>query len=333
MSLARIALAPASHAYALLVRARVAAYGAGLLGRSRLAGPVVSVGNLNVGGSGKTPVVELVAKLLTEAGHATAILSRGYRGSYRGAGLVVGAGAGRGAEVGASVAGDEPVMLADNLLDVVVAVGPRRAEVGRVVEERFGRRVHVLDDGFQHLPLERDLDIVCVHPRDLGDRPLPSGRLREPVSALRRAHVILWSGEAAPSQSDRSLLGDAPVYALRRRVVGFSDPAGDACPTPASAFAMSGIARPERFHDDVARQATILGARSFPDHHSFAPNELEAVFAEARLRGAEAVVTTQKDATRLQSVPGDPPLRVLRIEAVVEDAAFAADVLGAAAVR
>ncbi len=331
MSLVRAGLAPMGAVYGLAAMARVSAYEAGLLRRRRLAGPVISVGNLSVGGSGKTPVVELVARLLVAAGHPTAILSRGYRGSYRGPGLIVGAGDGGGAEVEAIVAGDEPVMLARNLPDVVVAVGRRRDEVGRVVEARFGPRVHVLDDGFQHLRLLRDLDVVCVHPRDLADRPLPGGRLREPVSALRRGHVILWSGELRPSEREREALGSASVYELRRRVIGFRDRDVAVCEKPARVFLLSGIAQPERFHEDVAKETAVVGVRSFSDHHAYARDDLEDVFAEARSLRADAVVTTEKDATRLPVVSDSPPLRILRIEAVVADPAFRADVLRIAA--
>ena len=211
---------------------------------------------------------------------------------------------------------------------MIVAVGRRRDQIGRVVEARFGRRVYVLDDGFQHLRLQRDLDIVCVHPRDLGDRPLPGGRLRETASALRRAQVILWSGEAPPCGRERAELGGASVYGLRRRVVGFRDRDGGSCEAPTRVFLLSGIAQPERFREDVAGEATVLGVRSFADHHAYARAELEQVFAEARSLRADAVVTTQKDATRLQTVPDGPPLRVLRIEAVVDDVtAFRTDVL------
>ena len=161
---------------------RVAAYERGLLRRARLAGPVVSVGNLSVGGSGKTPVVRLVAELLREAGAPVAVLSRGYGGRFRGDALVVGDG--RAVTASAEEAGDEPVMLARALPGVVVAVGRRRDVVGRAVEARFGRRVHVLDDGFQHLRLARDLDLVCLDVADLDDRPLPAGRLRERPAAL-----------------------------------------------------------------------------------------------------------------------------------------------------
>ena len=137
--------------FATAAALRVAAYRWGLLPQARLAGPVVSVGNLSLGGSGKTPIVRRVAELLSAAGKPVAILSRGYRGSFRGAALLVSDGSSVLAT--SEQAGDEPVMLARSLPGVVVAVGPRRDVVGRRVEERFGPRTHVLDDGFQHLSL------------------------------------------------------------------------------------------------------------------------------------------------------------------------------------
>ena len=191
-------------------RLRRTAYEHGWLRRERLAGPVVSVGNLAVGGRGKTPVVARVCEILREEGREVAVLSRGYRGSFRGDCLVVS----DGVQILASAAeaGDEPVMLARQLPGVVVAVGPRRARVGQAVEARFGRRVHVLDDGFQHLALHRDLDIVCVEACDLGDVPMPGGRLRESPSALRRADLILL---AVPTRGGGAPLEPAPARGVR----------------------------------------------------------------------------------------------------------------------
>ncbi len=170
--------------FARVAALRVAAYRGGWLRQARLAGPVVSIGNLSLGGSGKTPVVRRVAELLSAAGERVAILSRGYRGSFRGDALVVSDGA--SVLASSAQAGDEPVMLARALPGVVVAVGPRRDVVGRMVERRFGPRVFVLDDGFQHLRLARDLDVVCLDVRDLAGRTLPLGRLREGPAALAR---------------------------------------------------------------------------------------------------------------------------------------------------
>jgi tetraacyldisaccharide 4'-kinase len=175
-------------AFGAVAALRVTAYRRGLLPRSHLQGPVISVGNLSVGGSGKTPVVAYLAALVRDAGLPVAILSRGYRGSFRGDALVVGDGASVLAT--AEAAGDEPVMLARQLEGVVVAVGRRRDAVGRAVEARYGRRAHILDDGFQHLRLARDLDVLCLDLRDLRDRPMPAGRLQEQPAAAGQTDVI-----------------------------------------------------------------------------------------------------------------------------------------------
>jgi tetraacyldisaccharide-1-P 4'-kinase len=148
---------------------------------------------------------------------------------------------------------------------------------------------------------------------------------------LRRAHVILWTGDLPPSGDERAELGGAAVYELRRRVIGFRDRDGEPCEAPAKVCVLSGIAQPERFHADVAERTAVLGVRSFADHHAFAQHELEEVFAESHSLGADAVVTTEKDAARLLDVPDRPPLRVLRVEAIVGEAAFREDVLRVAA--
>jgi tetraacyldisaccharide 4'-kinase len=302
---------------------RVAAYRRGLLPRTRLGGAVVSVGNLGTGGSGKTPVVARVAEILRDAGRPVAVLSRGYGGSFRGDALVVS----DGTSVLASPAeaGDEPVMLARALPGVVVAVGPRRDAVGRAVEARFGRRVHVLDDGFQHLRLERDLDLVCLDVRDLEDRPLPAGRLREGPAALARADLVLLTRLEAASEAEiaalEERLGPERVLRVSRRVSGWRTLDGAPAPPPSRAFLLAAIARPERFERDVAGSGVaVLGRAFFRDHHRFRDGELARVGERARAAGAEAIATTAKDAVRLGGAPAlGLPVAVLAIAADVAD--------------
>lgn len=306
-------------------RLRLAAYRRGLLPRHRLAGPVVSVGNLSVGGSGKTPVVRRVAEMLRQEGRPVAVLSRGYGGRFHGDVLVVS----DGEEVlaGAAEAGDEPVLLARALPGVVVAVGPRRDVVGRAVEARFGRRVHVLDDGFQHLRLERDLDIVCLDVRDLEDRPLPAGRLREGPEALERAQVVLLTRlEAASAEEVRALetrLGPERTFRVSRRVVGWRTLDGAVAPAPGRAFLFAGIARPERFETDVlGSRVSIAGREFFADHHRYHRLEIEALASRARATGAEALATTAKDAVRFEGLAPDTsglPILVFHVAAVISD--------------
>ncbi|PYP99591.1 MAG: tetraacyldisaccharide 4'-kinase [Acidobacteria bacterium] len=308
-------LSPLGALYGAAARARAAAYGRGWLPRARLAGPVISVGNLSVGGSGKTPVVALLAAMLRDAGRPVAVLSRGYRGSFRGDCLVVADA--EGVHAGPEAAGDEPVMLARSLPGVVVAVGRRRDRVGRAVEARYGQRVHVLDDGFQHLRLQRDLDLVCLSAHDLGDRPLPAGRLREPRAALARADLILLDADEA-ARSALAAKHPGRVLRLRRRVLGFFGLDGAERPAPARPFLLSGIARPERFHDDVSsRVEHVSGTAVFADHHAYRPADVAGAESRAREAGADAIVTTAKDAVRLP--PLSVPVLVLRVAAEVDD--------------
>jgi tetraacyldisaccharide 4'-kinase len=285
----------------------------------------VSVGNLGLGGSGKTPVVARVAEILRDAGEPVSVLSRGYGGSFRGEALVVSDGS--AVLSGAAEAGDEPVMLARALPGVVVGVGRRRDAVGRAVEARFGRRVHVLDDGFQHLRLERDLDLVCLDVHDLDDRPMPAGRLRERPSALARADLVLLTRlEAASEPELRALearLGPERTFRVVRRVAGWSTLDGAAAAPPARAFLLAAIARPERFERDVSGAGiSILGRAFFRDHHRFRADDIARVAAQARGAGAGAIVTTAKDAVRLDSAGAlGLPVVVLVIAAEISDEA------------
>jgi tetraacyldisaccharide 4'-kinase len=313
---------------------RVNAYRRGFLARAHLQGPVISVGNLSVGGSGKTPVVAYLAALVRDAGLPAAILSRGYRGAFRGTALVVSDGANLLAT--AAVAGDEPVMLARQLEGVVVAVGRRRALVGQAVEARFGSRVHILDDGFQHLRLARDLDVLCLDLGDLSDQPLPAGRLRERPAAAARADLVLITGPdgASPEQVAGAVdaLGPERTHLVRRRPRGFFDPAGAVATPPLRPYLFAGIARPERFLADAqALVGALAGWRFFRDHHAFTAQDLEEIVAEATRLGADALVTTAKDKERLPATSTTLPVLVLRTEIEVSDEArFRARVLAVA---
>jgi len=309
-------LAPAGAAFGAAAALRTRLYARGILRRQALAFPVISVGNLAVGGRGKTPLVARIAGLLRDSGHQVAILSRGYGGTSAGAPLLVSDGG--SVLAGADVAGDEPVLLARSLPGVVVAVAARRVDAGRMVEARFGRCVHVLDDGFQHLALARDLDIAAIEPEDLGGRPMPAGVLRERPSALARADLVLLSarnGAPLPPALD-------PARTLRwhRRSLGFVAPEGLAAPMPSRAFVISAIAEPQRLLADLsALGCRVVGQALFRDHHRFTAGELETAAATARAAGADAVVTTEKDAVRMTWSVAGPPLVVHRIEAVLED--------------
>ena len=181
--------------YLWAVKVREKLYLKGVLKRCRPKAVVVSIGNLSVGGTGKTPTTSELAKFFSSRGVKTAILLRGYGRKTRGALLVS---AGDRPLLGVEEAGDEAFLYASRLKGVAVAVAERRCEGARLLEETFNPDLILLDDGFQHLAIERDFDIVLLTPRDLRDRVLPFGRLREPLSALRRANFCLFSKTSPP---------------------------------------------------------------------------------------------------------------------------------------
>jgi tetraacyldisaccharide 4'-kinase len=223
---------------------------------------------------------------------------------------------------GAAQAGDEPAMLARDLSGVVVAVGRRRDHVGRAVEARFGRRVHVLDDGFQHLRLFRDLDVLCVDPRDLDDQPVPWGRLREFPEALRRADLVLLAKTDGPAPEwpllDR-LRRAGRLFEVQRRPLGFFRLDGVRVPPPVRPFLLAGIARPQRFEADVRAQGVaVIDALFRRDHHRWTVREMRAAVARARDAGASVLVTTAKDAVRLPTAGVPMPVLVFRITAEID---------------
>jgi tetraacyldisaccharide 4'-kinase len=307
---------------------RAAAYRRGWVASAKLRGPVISIGNLSAGGRGKTPLVAVVGRMLRDEGLPVAVLSRGYGGSNRAPALIVSDGTRALGDAG--LAGDEPVMLARELHGVIVAVGARRDRVGRHVEDLFGPCVHVLDDGFQHLRLQRDLDIVCLDAADLRDKPFPGGRLRESPTAIGRAHMVVLTRleEATPAEIAEleNRLGPERTFRVRRRLVGVFAPDGRHVPPPDRPFLLAAIARPDRFEADARTLCSGVAGRKFSrDHHRWSDRELAKVAATAAAAGAGAILTTAKDAVRLPArlVPEDGgpglPVLVLRMTLDVED--------------
>ena len=262
----------------------------------RLQRPVISVGNLTVGGSGKTPLVIALASALRQAGEHPAILSRGYARRAPG-GKVTVVSDRDGVRVPVEVSGDEPQVMARRLPGVPVLVGASRYEAGLVAERDHGCTVHVLDDGFQHLALARDVDLLVLSAADLQQRVLPAGRLREPAAAAWAADAwLVGEGEIAETSSPAVFPVGTRVGAARSVA-----PFGEATPmSPGKAIAVSGIARPERFFAS-ARAAGWSIEREWPfrDHHWFTERDWREIAGAARAAGA-AVLTTEKDAVRLE---------------------------------
>jgi tetraacyldisaccharide 4'-kinase len=299
-------------------------YAANRIRRRSLARPVVSVGNLRVGGSGKTPVVARIARMLLESGERPAVLTRGYGRRRAGDGVtVVSDAAGIRADV--DEAGDEPFMLARALPGVAVLVSGDRYLAGALAERRLGATVHILDDGFQHLQLNRDVDLLLVAEEDLDDHPLPSGRLREGLEAAAVADAALVTAgyDAAADRIARALRIHTVFRVTRtigspRLVAGSHDSV--VVPTDSRIFVVSGIARPERFVSDLASAGwTIAGAIAFRDHHRFTPRDVRRIAAAARDASSAIVLTTEKDAVRLAACDlGDLPIASVPLVVDVE---------------
>jgi tetraacyldisaccharide 4'-kinase len=306
--LALAALGAASEGYRAAVTLRGWLYRRGWLARHRLSRPVISVGNLEAGGTGKTPLVVLLAGWLQEAGLRVAVVSRGWRGQAAGAVNVVSDGL--RVLLSAREAGDEPYLLARMLPGVAVLTGARRHEPGRVATG-LGAEVIVLDDGFQHLALARDLDIVVLGERFASGRLLPRGLLREPVSALGRAHAFVLTaprGAELAGWLARRFPGK-PSFAARHLPVGLRQIGGEAELPPESlsgrpVVAFCAIGAPERFRRTLQElSAEVRDFRTFPDHHRFGRPELTAL-AQAARREQAMLVTTEKDAARLEGPLG-----------------------------
>jgi len=303
-------LNPLSIIYGGIVRARNALYDRGLAPIRRLDGPVVSIGNISAGGSGKTPFVLLLGELLKSRGVRFDVLSRGYGRTSRGVLLVDPAGL-------PHQFGDEPLLIARKL-QVPVIVGEGRYDAGKLAESKFGARLHLLDDGFQHRGLVRDFDIVLVTPQDAKDRMLPAGRLREPMRSLQRADAIVLS--AGASSEDFSLEGKT-VWRARRGIIPKN--------VPSRPIAFCGIARPQNFVLQLRTAHVDPVAEAFyRDHHAYTEKDVRELLDLRKRTEAGGFVTTEKDAVNLGPyLSALEPLAVVPVRMELTDAANAVDTI------
>jgi len=327
---AELALTVPAAVFAGIVRLRNAWYDRP--GASRRASvPVISVGNLAVGGTGKTPLVAWIARRLRADGLVPAVVSRGYGGTAGPGPLVVSTG--EGPRVNARTCGDEPHLLARALKGVIVVVGSNRIE-GAASAAAAGASVVILDDGFQHRRLARDLDIVVLDGRAPfdGGSVLPRGSLREPPASVARAQLVvltrLRAGDPAADaiQAVRAAGYSGPIVRAGHRAIGFMDAAGADCAPPKRALAFCGIGDPGLFRDDLAEAGVATaGFHAFRDHQPYSVAGWEALVEEAKTHGVP-LVTTEKDLSRLEAAAGESLARaellVLRIETVSWDDAL-----------
>jgi tetraacyldisaccharide 4'-kinase len=267
--------------YSAVIRGRNAVYDAGMFRAERLAGPVVSIGNISVGGSGKTPFVICLGELLKQRGIKFDVLSRGYRRQTQGVAIVETAGT-------AMEFGDEPLLIARQL-GVPVVVGESRYEAGLQAEKQFGPQLHLLDDGFQHRQLARSFDIVLVTAQDLLDRMLPLGRLREPLTSLARADAIVVLEETAIPDS---VVGGKPLWRVRRGI--------DLKDAPSRPIVFSGIARPKFFLEELQELGVQPAAEViFRDHQKYGDAQIKRLLQAKSASMADGFITTEKDVLNL----------------------------------
>jgi tetraacyldisaccharide 4'-kinase len=271
----------------------------------RLARPVISVGNLSMGGTGKTPIVAAVAQHLVDAGERPAILSRGYGRADQRDGVVV---VSDGTAIKESIerSGDEPLMLARRVPRAAVCVCPDRHLAGTLAERQLGCTVHILDDGFQHIELARNLDILVTTAGEIPNgRVIPMGRLREPKDAAARAHFLVVTdatpGAAAAEAWTLGIQQSCGALRMLSAPIAIGKPEG-LSPQGQKVLAVAGIAHPDRFVA-MLRDAgwNVVGSMAFPDHHRYTAHDLTAIEAKRKSSGADVIFTTDKDAVRLGS--------------------------------
>ncbi len=316
---------PFSPFYSWLMRVRSGLYGKGVFRQHKLSVPVISVGNLTMGGTGKTPAVAYIAAHLQSLGYRPAIISRGYGGRAGKAVNLVSDG--RKILLDAAQAGDEPAMLAEKLTGVPVLTGRHRLHPCRYAMEQLRCNILILDDGFQHLAVARDINLVLFNATSLAgnSRVFPGGELREPVAALRRCNAFLLTGidpaNRARAERFAELLGrrfpDRPVFyasldagPLVEAKEATSHQHGS---SSSPLYAFSAIAHPGRFLSTlVAAGIEVAGHTPFPDHHPYRQGDIDDLCRSAAGLGARGLVTTEKDRVKLKTLHIDIPLFIMK---------------------
>ncbi len=322
MSVRRPVLLPLAPLYGVGLAVKKMMFRHGWLKQNRLPSTVISVGSVSAGGAGKTPMVLLLADILRRRRYAVRILTRGYK---------------RTSELIERVEpyddpgfhGDEPVLLAQRS-GVAVFAGADRYRAGLLAEqdeEHDKIVVHLLDDGFQHRQLARDVDIVLLTQEDVEDYLLPAGNLREPLSAVREADILVLREDEVFSLQPviTRLMGEASPQAtwiIRRRL---SLGEGGDVSLPALPLAFCGIARPESFTSMLQAEGCMpVDTVAFPDHHAYTDGDIAHLLERARHRGANGFITTEKDAVKLTPLMRDHlaavgPLIVTRLSVELLD--------------
>jgi len=325
-----IVLPPLSLLYGAVTRTRLSLYRRGTFHTTKLDRPVISIGNITTGGTGKTPLVEYVARTLASQGKKVCILTRGY--GRKDPHLQVIVSDGYGVLASPSEAGDEPHLLATKLTGLAAVISSAdRIAAGREAIKDFGTDCFVLDDGFQHLRLARDLNVVTIDATNPwgGGRLLPHGRLRESVEGMSRADcVVITRCDQVESvdvlrEEISQLTRGKPIFESQMRLVRVSPlkNGGESLAPPARVAAFCAVGNPASFFNMLRRAGyEIAVERAFPDHHVYSQEEIDAVSRAARDAGAQFLVTTAKDAVKLRTLSFSIPCYVVEIEIAIENA-------------
>lgn len=322
---------PFSPFYCAVMGLRESLYQSGIFRTNRVDVPVISVGNLTLGGTGKTPVVQYIARMLQQEGLKPAIISRGYLGTAGGRVNIVSDGS--SVLLDARKAGDEPRLLAETLRGVQVLTGPARTHPARKAVEQ-GAEVLILDDGFQHLALARDIDLVLFHADTLAgnSRVFPGGDLREPVKALSRSHAFILTNTSDRNRERAARFADLLSARFPGRPVFLAEYAPTLVVSSEEGswdkelsleqirrkrlFAFAGIAFPQRFEQTLNDlQLHLCGFMGMADHQRYGKSNLAEILRQAKDTGAEACITTEKDMVKLKGIRPSMPIYALRMEA------------------
>lgn len=334
-ALSAMMLTPLATAYGVVMRARATLYRIGALASHKIEAPVISVGNITTGGSGKTPLVEWIAQRLHLEGRRTCVLTRGYGRADPQRCVVVSDGENILAD--ARVGGDEPYLLAEKLRGVAAVISDRnRVAAARWALKNLRVDTFILDDGFQYLRIERDLDIVTIDAMNPfgGNKLLPQGRLREPLKSLARADCIIITRADLITDAEalrtrvRELSGGRTVLLSKTRITHvhpllaseeISSP-NTKLTLPQTLAAFCALGNPQAFYAQLSRdQCALSYTRSFRDHHVYTQKDVDALTLEAAASGAQALVTTAKDAVKLRALRFALPCYVIEIAIEFDD--------------
>lgn len=322
----KIILPPLSALYGAITRTRLSMYRRGTFRSTKLDRPVISVGNITTGGTGKTPLVEWVARRLAQEGKRVCVLTRGYRRTEPGERVLVSDG--ETAFSTPHLAGDEAFLLATNLKGFAAVISDaNRVAAGQDAIKHLRTDCFVLDDGFQHLRLARDLDIVTIDATNpWGGGLLPAGRLREPIGGLSRAGCVVitrvdQAGEVESIRQQISNNSNCPVFKSRmttRALVPVND-SPETIATPVGAFC--GVGNPASFFKQLRQEGYVsVFEKAMPDHHAYTQQDIDSITHDAERAGARSLITTAKDAVKLQALTFSLPCFSLDVEISIDDA-------------